>query len=995
MSWSQQDTSFKKLQNKRITTSTGKGIDEEKGASALELYLPDIKTDLIPGTPPGTSTSVLSYTGSIGQTFAVDTSVPGNLTWFATSGYGNTTSANDGSAGSEALRLGDWISDKYDAFGTVSGSGYEVKVYDKDSNLITKADPSDWLFDYQTGILIFNSSSTTYGAVTSTGPFRVAGYRYIGNKGIISANYGGLGYTSYTKGDLLVGAGSTFIKLNVGSNDYVLTADSTSSSGLKWAVSTGGAVGSGITTLNSLTATSQSFEVGTAGNVFNISSIGSSHTFNIPIAGSGSTGLITTLAQTIAGQKTFTSAILADLTGTATTAGYATTAGFATTASYAHQSGYAITSGLATTASNLNLVNVSSGTYYPVLSNTSSSVNGIGASVNSFFSFNAANGAFGATSISISAGNSYSINGNSVLSATSLGTGVTNSSLTALGTITTGTWAGTLITARYGGTGYNTYAKGDILVGVGNTLAKLSVGNDLTILAADSSSGTGLTWKGLLTPTYGAFGSTTTQNVIAANTITLVSFNTVFYANNVSIGSGITNRVYINDNGIFDVQFSSQMSLSTGNTPQTIDMWFLVDGVPIPNSGTRQTVTGKDQESVLTVNLVQPFFSGQYIQLAYSSPDVHMTLGAFSNLTSPTRPDIPSIILTVEPISGILPGSGLAVTGLASLNLLTSNAQTLVTGTSGVDFNINSIGSVHTFNIPDASTTARGLITTGSQTLLGSKTFASGVAITSTTASTSSSTGALVVSGGVGIGQTLFTSSSYASSISGVVLNNSVITTGTWAGSSITAYYGGTGHSSYTKGDILVGVGNTLAKLPVGTDAYILSASSASAIGLSWTANTSVGGSGTSAYVPVWTSSGTNLTDSIMQQFESTMIISGQLKAITKSFKIDHPIYPEKMYLEHGSLEGPEHGAYQRGTGKGIYKVIINLPDYWAALVEDNYTIHITSKCKHNLYVYSQSPNNFEIRRIGNSILRREYIEFDYFIIGERKDIKIIIEQNK
>ena len=32
MAWTQTDTSFKKLQNKRITTSTGKGIDEEKGA---------------------------------------------------------------------------------------------------------------------------------------------------------------------------------------------------------------------------------------------------------------------------------------------------------------------------------------------------------------------------------------------------------------------------------------------------------------------------------------------------------------------------------------------------------------------------------------------------------------------------------------------------------------------------------------------------------------------------------------------------------------------------------------------------------------------------------------------------------------------------------------------------------------------------------------------------------------------------------------------------
>ena len=105
MSWTQQDTSFKKLQSKRITTSTGKGINEEKGASTLELYLPDIKTEVIPGTPPGVSTSVLSYTGGTGQTLAVDTSVPGNLTWFATSGFANTTVANDGTESSENARL--------------------------------------------------------------------------------------------------------------------------------------------------------------------------------------------------------------------------------------------------------------------------------------------------------------------------------------------------------------------------------------------------------------------------------------------------------------------------------------------------------------------------------------------------------------------------------------------------------------------------------------------------------------------------------------------------------------------------------------------------------------------------------------------------------------------------------------------------------------------------------------------------------------------------
>ena len=87
MPWTQTDTSFKKLSNKRITTSTGKGLPEEKGASTLELYLPDIKTGLIPGTGYagyGVSGNLFYYgpTASFGQTLAVDTSVPGNLTWF-------------------------------------------------------------------------------------------------------------------------------------------------------------------------------------------------------------------------------------------------------------------------------------------------------------------------------------------------------------------------------------------------------------------------------------------------------------------------------------------------------------------------------------------------------------------------------------------------------------------------------------------------------------------------------------------------------------------------------------------------------------------------------------------------------------------------------------------------------------------------------------------------------------------------------------------------
>jgi hypothetical protein len=53
-------------------------------------------------------------------------------------------------------------------------------------------------------------------------------------------------------------------------------------------------------------------------------------------------------------------------------------------------------------------------------------------------------------------GKVYEINGTSVLSSTTLGSGVTGSSLTSVGTITSGTWTGTAIAIANGGTGATT-----------------------------------------------------------------------------------------------------------------------------------------------------------------------------------------------------------------------------------------------------------------------------------------------------------------------------------------------------------------------------------------------------------------------------------------------------------------------------------------------------------------------------------------------------------
>ncbi len=63
----------------------------------------------------------------------------------------------------------------------------------------------------------------------------------IWNGTAIGATYGGTGQSSFTKGDILVATDATTLtKLGVGSNDQVLTADSSAASGVKWAGAAGG-----------------------------------------------------------------------------------------------------------------------------------------------------------------------------------------------------------------------------------------------------------------------------------------------------------------------------------------------------------------------------------------------------------------------------------------------------------------------------------------------------------------------------------------------------------------------------------------------------------------------------------------------------------------------------------------------------------------------------------------------------------------------------------
>jgi hypothetical protein len=114
--------------------------------------------------------------------------------------------------------------------------------------------------------------------------------------------------------------------------------------------------------------------------------------------------------------------------------------------------------------------------------------------------------------------------------------------------------------------------------------------------------------------------------------------------------------------------------------------------------------------------------------------------------------------------------------------------------------------------------------------------------------------------------------------------------------------------------------------------------------------------------------------------------VNGSFAATTKSFVIDHPTKPD-MKLRYGSLEGPENGVYIRGKLNG--KNIIELPDYWTGLVdEDTITVNLTPiGRKQDLFVKDISNNQINIG--GTNVY------CFYTVFAERKDVeKLIVELN-
>ena len=154
---------------------------------------------------------------------------------------------------------------------------------------------------------------------------------------------------------------------------------------------------------------------------------------------------------------------------------------------------------------------------------------------------------------------------------------------------------------------------------------------------------------------YGAFQDSTDQT--AANTTTAypVTFNTTDFSNGVTIASN--SRITVADSGIWNLQFSIQFT-NTTNSSQDVDVWFRVNGTNVANSNSRfgfapRKGAGDPYHIIAALNYFVSLNATDYVEIMWRPTDIGVQIEQYAASASPTRPAVPSAIVTMSFVSNL------------------------------------------------------------------------------------------------------------------------------------------------------------------------------------------------------------------------------------------------------------------------------------------------------------------------------------------------------
>ena len=154
---------------------------------------------------------------------------------------------------------------------------------------------------------------------------------------------------------------------------------------------------------------------------------------------------------------------------------------------------------------------------------------------------------------------------------------------------------------------------------------------------------------------YGAFQDSTDQ--VAANTTTAyaITFDTTDFSNGVTLSN--SSRFNVVTAGLYNCQFSIQLKNTTADT-QDVDIWFRKNGTNIDKSNSRfglapRKSAGDPFHIIGAMNFFVDMAENDYIEIMWRPTNTGVSIEHYATSTTPTRPAVPSVIVTMSFVSNI------------------------------------------------------------------------------------------------------------------------------------------------------------------------------------------------------------------------------------------------------------------------------------------------------------------------------------------------------
>jgi hypothetical protein len=154
---------------------------------------------------------------------------------------------------------------------------------------------------------------------------------------------------------------------------------------------------------------------------------------------------------------------------------------------------------------------------------------------------------------------------------------------------------------------------------------------------------------------YGAFQDSTDQTAANTTTAYAITFDTTDFNNGVTLSN--SSRLNVSQSGIYNIQFSVQL-VNTTNASVDVDIWFRKNGTNIDKSNSRfglapRKSAGDPFHLIGAMNFFVSLDTNDYIELMWRTSDVGAYIEHYAASSTPTRPSIPSVIVTVTFVSNL------------------------------------------------------------------------------------------------------------------------------------------------------------------------------------------------------------------------------------------------------------------------------------------------------------------------------------------------------